>query len=578
MHHMARPILQSFPLVSLLSAATLISCASQEPVRTEVTQSTNPNLDGTKIPSARSMLAAARAQRAADNPPAAARLIEGLLKLHPGYVSAYEELALLKLEVGNLPAARLALDEGLRLAPDHLGLMRLDGAYHVASGDLDAAYERYRAVADADPLRQQAQMNVALVEVLRGNDAEALQTLNRHFDEDRAEAGLATLIRLRERRGRQPDWAPEPELELEPVPQQEPDKLAMEVEPADEEPAAATEPLAVLDSMAGEDPSKVMETPVSDPMTEEPELLAENQEPAMDPGLALEELKDMIAKGDPSLAAGEVPDLGASAMDDAAIEFDEPAISDDKSVAMADPEASLGDLETPEAEALEAEALEAELAAAELLAADLLATDSVEPEPADAEQPSADVPDVALPDVAQSGAEQPSAEQSGVEPQGEGKLELQPLDPATPGDAGEPVASLEAPTVRIPEPKPEPETEPELGPGSSSAAVVEEAPVVPFERAHWRGLAKSRLKPYGVLVVETAPGVEVQMLAGGQHIVSLDRYAPGSVWVLGPKMDFELSPDSRIRFLGDGTVFAGSGDRRESAAPKDRPDAGDVWP
>lgn len=182
----------------------LVACSSNPPAVEGPPPSAG--IDGTHIHSGRSLLAAARVQRHAGNTPEAERLLNNLLSQRPSYTGGHVELASMQLEVGNLMGARQALDAGLAQAPNNLDLVRLDGAYYLASGDLMGAYTRYSHVAEESPQSPQAARNLALVLVLQDKTEDAEEALSLHLDSERADAVLRAMLILRARSLEQPAW------------------------------------------------------------------------------------------------------------------------------------------------------------------------------------------------------------------------------------------------------------------------------------------------------------------------------------------------------------------------------------
>lgn len=239
-------------------------------------------LDGTHIYSSRSLLAAARVERHAGNTPQAARLLHDLLHQRPSYVGAHVELVSMQLEVGNLMRARAALDAGLAVAPDDLQLLRLDGNYHLASGDLVAAHARYLRVTEESPQSPLAARNLALVLVMQDKPEAAEETLRIHLDAQRADAALRAMFALRARSAQRPAWktrAPKAEPE---TPAEE--SLSMVVG-SDVSPEPTVRTLVVTDEAAQEsgrptpEPSmepSVESTPAA-PAQEPPALPAETR-------------------------------------------------------------------------------------------------------------------------------------------------------------------------------------------------------------------------------------------------------------------------------------------------------------
>lgn len=485
------------PLLGALLLGILAGCVAQyEPDPPKYPPAT---LDSTQIHSARSLLAAARVERAADNMPAAERLLYGLLEVHPYYAGAYKELVELQLEVGNLSRAREALDEGLAVDPGNRELQRLEGAYYLASGDLDHALERYEALAQEDKLNAKAQVSLALVQVMRGEDAEALATLAEPFGPVRAKERLAALQGLRERSGQVPNWAPRPVAIVEP---DEPKEMAEPVEPMTPIEPMGAEPAPEADQVASA--AEILER-----------LDAAREEPVVD-GTAVEEA--MESAGMDPVAVG--PDVGPDVEPAVEPGMEEPVVQDFEPLA-AEPE-----IEEPVTQ---------------------------------------DVP-------AEEPAEQDPAEALAQEP-----LDLEPIELGDPSTAPLGTAKLDAPPVVAP-------VEPALDQDDKEGEVVvlavpeePEEPAVPFVSSEWRGLAKSKVRAYGVLAVQEGPNIEVRMLPQGAHIVTVDPYAAGPVWVMGPKSDWLLKPNARMRFSGDGSVFAGSGDREEFPVPAGRAMPEEVW-
>lgn len=513
------------PLVlAPLLLGVLAACA----VRVEPEQPAYPpaKLDSTQIHSARTFLAAARNERAADNMPAAERLLKGLLEVHPYYAGAYTELVSLQLEVGNLSRAREALDGGLAIDPGNAELRRLEGAYFLASGDLDAALERYSDLAKRDKLVAKAQLNLALVQVMRGEDADALATLAGPLGASRAKEKLAQLQQLRNQSGERPMWEPKNgpgEVLLADV---ESESAANAPEsPVDR--AAETEPMAAAEPEFGGEPG----------LTDE---MAAAQ--AADETLArLEAALDAVESEVDGLEAPM-----ASADDPAEEPMEEPVIEEwssfDEERSVAALTESLGDQTGTSGEAETEAGSEPES----------------DPEPAAVQQPEED-PVAALAD-----------EPLGLEPIELGNPSTNPL-------AG---AKLDAPTVVAPQLPEEPAASAEDGPAAVVLAEPEpepEVPATPFVSSEWRGLAKSKIGAYGSLAVQQLQGVEVRMLPDGAHTVTVEPHTPGPVWVMGPKSDWLLSPNARIRIQKDGSVFAGSGEREEFPIPAGRAKVEDVW-
>lgn len=216
MQPMARPLNASrLPLAAWVLSG-LVACSSS-PEIADLKPTTASLVDGTQIQSARSLLAVARVQRSAGNTPLAEGLLQELLLERPSYVGGHVELASMQLEVGNLMRARQALDAGLSVAPEDLELLRLEGAYYLASGDLEQSHARYWRVAEASPQSLLAARNLALVLVLQGKEDQARKRLTLHLDEQRAEAALQAMVILRARSEQQPAWktrAPKPEPEM----------------------------------------------------------------------------------------------------------------------------------------------------------------------------------------------------------------------------------------------------------------------------------------------------------------------------------------------------------------------------
>ncbi len=536
------PLLASFlrpsayPVGPLVLAPLLLSaCAAR--VEPEPLAYPPATLDSTQIHSARTFLAAARNERAADNIPAAERLLTGLLEVHPYYAGAYTELVSLQLEVGNLSRAREALDGGLAIDPGNPELRRLEGAYYLASGDLNSALERYSELAEADKLNAKAQFNLALVQVMLGEDVDALQTLVGPLGPSRAKEKLLQFQQLRNQSGERPIWKPENgpgELllaEPEPEPEPEPEAVALVPSFPRQKPVEPTPEPDLTDDLAAAQAAD--------------ETLAHLEAALDEVEVELEELEAPLTSvddptGDSVLSGADEPE-------------EEPVIEDWTPF---DPEGSVAAL----ADELAGQAEPAQESSGEFAADTEPAPEPVvvemEPEPEPEEDPAA------------SFADEP--------------LELEPIQLGNPSTNPLASAKLDAPPVVAPQLPKEPVGSADEGPEAVVLAEPEPEPepvipAAPFVSSEWRGLAKSKIDGYGNLAIQRNSEVEIQMAPNGQHIVIVSRFSTGPVWVMGPKSDWLLSPDSRVRFLEDGSVFAGSGEREEFPAPVGRASAEDVW-
>ena len=109
----------------------------------------------------------------------AAGLLQEALHRDPGFAAAAATLVAVELRRGNLPAARVAADRFVAIAPNAALARYSRGLAALRSGDLATARGDFRALLDADPSYAVAHYDLALVELRDGHDDVAQAELQR---------------------------------------------------------------------------------------------------------------------------------------------------------------------------------------------------------------------------------------------------------------------------------------------------------------------------------------------------------------------------------------------------------------
>ncbi len=109
-------------------------------------------------------------------------LAEKLVKLQPANAGFQNLMGMVKANTGNIPAARLAFEQAVKIKPDfsqpNLNLARMD----IATKSFDAAANRIASILKAEPKNAEAMYEMATIADRRGNRAEAIGWLDKAYN------------------------------------------------------------------------------------------------------------------------------------------------------------------------------------------------------------------------------------------------------------------------------------------------------------------------------------------------------------------------------------------------------------
>ena len=105
-------------------------------------------------------------------------LLEGALKLDPGFAAAAANLVSIHLLRNELPAARAAADRFAAIAPQAARALYARGLVALRTGDTATALADFRALLNGNPAYALAHYNLALAEIQGGRLSDAERELN----------------------------------------------------------------------------------------------------------------------------------------------------------------------------------------------------------------------------------------------------------------------------------------------------------------------------------------------------------------------------------------------------------------
>jgi len=166
--------------------------------------------DGERIPTPKTLMVTARILAKRGNSAQAERVLEHLAELHPNYVPAYNELAMLHLRDEDPGAARRALERGLQVAPEDSVIMNNLGVLSLMEARYEEAAEQFETLAETLPRDGVVECNLALSLGLLGEIESAKNHYRNHLTIEKTRNNLDVIERARQSLGERQSAPPFP--------------------------------------------------------------------------------------------------------------------------------------------------------------------------------------------------------------------------------------------------------------------------------------------------------------------------------------------------------------------------------
>jgi Flp pilus assembly protein TadD len=148
-------------------------------------------------PTPRTLRAMARILTAQGKDDQASYVLQSLMRQHPTYLPAYNDMAELHLRFGRVDEALASINQGLKLAPHDATLWNNRGMCRLMQGDYDQALQAFDAAVEAAPHDARYHANRATALGLLGRYDESLASFRKAVSPGEAHHNLAVLCEAR---------------------------------------------------------------------------------------------------------------------------------------------------------------------------------------------------------------------------------------------------------------------------------------------------------------------------------------------------------------------------------------------